>query len=253
MEKLYDFIKKSIDQERLSHSYLFISQDVLLIHNSLDKISALMMGVDNEEFLNRAIFSERIIVGDMIDQVIERKEIKKILDFSNLKPIFSKRRLVVIKNVHLLTLSAANNLLKIIEEPPAHVIFFLITDRPDLLIKTIISRCTIIKNQRGYLSNNKLLYNNETFHDLHRSSLNKRFLLAEQLSKEEGNKIKSFLNEWLSYLINSLVNGTKNTKQKNDIKLIEEIRRAKRRIETTYINPRLMLERLFIKIDNSSN
>ncbi len=40
---------------------------------------------------------------------------------------------------------------------------------------------------------------------------------------------------------------------KDPNELIEEIRKAKRRIETTYINPRLMLERLFIKIDNSSN
>jgi len=252
MEKLYDFIKKSIDQERLSHSYLFISRNTLLINNSLDKISALMMGIESEEFLNRAMFSERIIVGDVIDQVIERKEIKKILDFSSLKPIFSKRRLIVIKNVHLLTLPAANNLLKIIEEPPSHVVFFLITHRPDLLIKTIISRCTIIKDQE-HLINNKLLHNNETFRSLHRASLNKRFLLAEQLGKEDENKIKIFLNEWLSHLINGLMNGTRNTKQDHDIKLIEEIRKAKRRIETTYINPRLMLERLFIKIDSSSN
>jgi len=252
MEKLYDFIKKSIDQERLSHSYLFVSQEILSINDALDKISALIMGIDNEDFFGRAMLSERVIIGDATDQVIERKEITKILDFSKLKPIFSKRRLVIIKNVHLLTLPAANNLLKIVEEPPAHVVFFLITNRPDLLIKTIISRCTIIKDPK-HLSNHGKLYDKGTFRDLHKSNLNKRFLLAEQLSKEDENKIKSYLDGWLLYLFGNLVNEAKNTKQKNDIKLIEEIRKAKRKIETTYINPRLMLERLFIKIDSSSN
>jgi hypothetical protein len=252
MEKLYDFVKKSIDQKRLSHSYLFISQDILSISDSLDKISALIMDIDNEDFLNRAMFSERIIIGDATDQVIERKEIIKILDFCRLKPILSKRRLVVIKNVHLLTLPAANNLLKIVEEPPAHVVFFLITNRPDLLIKTIISRCTIIKD-RGFSNDPDKQYDREVFNDLHKSGLNKRFLLAEQLSKEDENRIKSFLNEWLSYLIDNLISKVKNTKQDYDIRLIEEIKKAKKKIETIYINPRLMLERLFIKIDSSSN
>lgn len=249
MERLHDFIKKSIGQERLSHSYLFVSQDILSISDSLDKTSALIMDINNEDFLGRAMLSERIIIGDATDQVIERKEIMKVLDFCKLKPIFSKRRLVIIKNVHLLTLPAANNLLKIVEEPPAHVVFFLITHRPDLLIKTIVSRCTVIKDHK-YLSNHGKLYDKETFRNLHKSSLNKRFLLAEQLGKEDENKIKNYLDGWLLYLFGNLVNGTKNTKQKNDIKLIEEIRKAKRRIETTYINPRLMLERLFIKIDS---
>lgn len=41
--------------------------------------------------------------------------------------------------------SAANKLLKMIEEPPEKTIFLLVSDEPDKIIPTIMSRCQLIR------------------------------------------------------------------------------------------------------------
>jgi|GEM_PF-2071099 len=58
------------------------------------------------------------------------------------KGLLSQYRLVQIANAHLMTVSAANALLKMLEEPPQGVHFFLSTDQPAQLPATIMSRCS---------------------------------------------------------------------------------------------------------------
>lgn len=58
-----------------------------------------------------------------------------------LNPYLGTAAVVLIDNAHEMNLSAANTLLKTLEEPPANVFLFLITDAPQLLPETIISRC----------------------------------------------------------------------------------------------------------------
>ena len=52
-----------------------------------------------------------------------------------------RRRVCIIDNVETMNTEFANRMLKILEEPPSGVCFILITDQPDLLLPTIISRC----------------------------------------------------------------------------------------------------------------
>ena len=51
------------------------------------------------------------------------------------------RRVCIIDHVETMNTEFANRMLKILEEPPTGVCFILITDQPDLLLPTIISRC----------------------------------------------------------------------------------------------------------------
>ncbi|MGA2775687.1 MAG: DNA polymerase III subunit [Candidatus Omnitrophota bacterium] len=51
----------------------------------------------------------------------------------------------IIDNAHNLNPSASNALLKVLEEPPQGSVIILITDKPFLLFKTIVSRCKAIK------------------------------------------------------------------------------------------------------------
>lgn len=51
------------------------------------------------------------------------------------------RRVCIIDYVETMNTEFANRMLKILEEPPTGVCFILITDQPDLLLPTIISRC----------------------------------------------------------------------------------------------------------------
>ncbi len=56
-------------------------------------------------------------------------------------PVTGKYKVFIIDEVHMLTDSAFNALLKTLEEPPAHAIFILATTEPQKLPATILSRC----------------------------------------------------------------------------------------------------------------
>ncbi len=56
-------------------------------------------------------------------------------------PASSKYRVYIIDEVHMLSISAFNALLKTLEEPPSHVIFILATTEVHKLPATILSRC----------------------------------------------------------------------------------------------------------------
>lgn len=57
-------------------------------------------------------------------------------------PFFSKYKMYILDEVHMLSKSAGNALLKTLEEPPAHCIFVLCTTDPEKMLETILSRCT---------------------------------------------------------------------------------------------------------------
>ncbi|MDD4953994.1 MAG: DNA polymerase III subunit delta' [Candidatus Omnitrophica bacterium] len=65
-------------------------------------------------------------------------------DFA-LRPYEGRQKVFVIDQAHNLTASAANALLKILEEPPSDNLIILVTDKPALLFKTIISRCKTMR------------------------------------------------------------------------------------------------------------
>lgn len=56
-------------------------------------------------------------------------------------PSNGKYRVYIVDEVHMLSTSAFNALLKTLEEPPSHVIFILATTEPHKILPTILSRC----------------------------------------------------------------------------------------------------------------
>jgi DNA polymerase-3 subunit gamma/tau len=66
---------------------------------------------------------------------------ENIISFSRLAPSVTKYKVFIIDEVHMLSPSAFNALLKTIEEPPSYVIFILCTTEIHKVPLTIISRC----------------------------------------------------------------------------------------------------------------
>ena len=69
------------------------------------------------------------------------EDIRDIRDEVNFSPSALRYRVYIVDEVHMLSTSAFNALLKTLEEPPAHVIFILATTELQKLPATIISRC----------------------------------------------------------------------------------------------------------------
>ena len=70
-----------------------------------------------------------------VEQVRELRENLKYM------PGHSRYKIYIIDEVHMLSAGAFNALLKTLEEPPAHVLFFFATTEPHKIPPTILSRC----------------------------------------------------------------------------------------------------------------
>lgn len=68
-------------------------------------------------------------------------EIRDLREKIGYLPSVNKYKVYIVDEVHMLTDSAFNALLKTLEEPPAHALFILATTEPQKLPATILSRC----------------------------------------------------------------------------------------------------------------
>lgn len=69
------------------------------------------------------------------------EETREMLEKVNYPPQFSKYKVYIIDEVHMLSNAAFNALLKTLEEPPYYMVFILATTEPQKIPPTILSRC----------------------------------------------------------------------------------------------------------------
>jgi DNA polymerase III subunit gamma/tau len=96
-------------------------------------------------------------------------DVRILIESAKTPPLVGPRKIYIIDEVHMLSKPAMNALLKILEEPPAYLVFLLATTNPEKLIPTVLSRLT------------KLNLSTHTEQDI--------VLKLEQTSQSEGLKI----------------------------------------------------------------
>jgi len=62
-------------------------------------------------------------------------------------PAIGRRRVYILENADTLNESAANSLLKVLEEPPPYALFILLAPHPARVLPTIVSRCQMVRVQ----------------------------------------------------------------------------------------------------------
>ena len=111
-------------------------------------------------------------------------DIREIIENAKYKPIMARYKVYIIDEVHMLSNSAFNALLKTLEEPPEHVKFILATTEIKKIPLTVMSRC-----QRF---------------DLHRLTIEELANYLQNIAKKEGVEIK----ERASMLISKAAGGS---------------------------------------------
>ena len=128
-------LKNAIEKNQISHAYLFYGPRGTG-KTSIAKIFA--NEVNNNEVYQKENVDIIEIDAASNNGVDEVRDIKEAIKFL---PSEGKYKVYIIDEVHMLTTAAFNALLKILEEPPAHVIFILATTEIHKIPSTILSRC----------------------------------------------------------------------------------------------------------------
>jgi DNA polymerase-3 subunit delta' len=95
--------------------------------------------------------------------IINADDCNEIITTLSYKSYESDYKVMIIWMVEKLYYTAAPKILKILEEPPDKTLFILISEEPDQIIKTILSRTLMVKIPRSALSANATT-EEETFH-----------------------------------------------------------------------------------------
>lgn len=144
-------LKNALILKRVAHAYLFSgirgTGKTTLARIFSKALNCLQLSPEGEP-CNACASCKEITSGSSLD-VIEIdgashrgiEDIRQINETVIFTPAKSAYRIYIIDEVHMLTKEAFNALLKTLEEPPQHVIFFLATTEIHKVPNTILSRC----------------------------------------------------------------------------------------------------------------
>ena len=149
-EHITETLKKQVETGRLSHAYLFIGTRGTG-KTTCAKILAKAVNCEhpvNGNPCNQCAACRGIDDGSILD-VVELDaasnngvdNVRALRDEAVFSPANVRKRVYIIDEVHMLSPSAFNALLKILEEPPAHLMFILATTELHKVPATILSRC----------------------------------------------------------------------------------------------------------------
>ncbi len=261
----------------MEHAYLFSGQEMIG-----KRTFALELGhflTHPESYL--AINPDLLFLGN---ESLGIDEIRKLKSFLNLKPYAGRYKVAIIDDAHQMGAEAANAMLKVLEEPPAHSLIILISANPQALLPTIYSRCVEIKfppHSRAELlkylgklglsrvqaefladfSNGRLglayrlkekdtfkniKKNLEDFNKLLKSNLNDRMKFAEKvLAGDNGSEqAVELLLYWIFYLRSNFSQKLKI----NRAKVLKNLLTTRQILSQPQFNQRLALENLLINL-----
>ncbi len=143
-------LKNQIKLNRLTHAYLFCGPRGTG-KTSTAKIFAKAVNCTHSQDGNPCeMCAECVALSENNTDIVEIdaasnnrvEEVRDLREKVAFPPMIGKYKVYIIDEVHMLTDSAFNALLKTLEEPPKHVIFILATTEIHKLPATILSRCT---------------------------------------------------------------------------------------------------------------
>lgn len=147
-EYIVKTLKNAITKNQISHAYLF-SGPRGTGKTSLAKLFAKTINCTGENKPCGECDNCKETLNNTHPDIIELDaasnnsidNIRDIISKVKYPPLFGKYKVYIIDEVHMLSTSAFNALLKTLEEPPANVIFILATTEPQKIIPTVLSRC----------------------------------------------------------------------------------------------------------------
>ena len=232
------FLKKAAELGRIPHALLFYGQD------SGEKMSAALEFVklvNGPDALN-GVRPDLVVIEPQEDKEIKIAQIRELHNKLSLKSYSAPFKAAIINQAHYLNQEAQSAFLKLLEEPRGRTIFILITEYPEMLLPTILSRVERLRfcSPAGQALSKE---GAEKISKIIKSDLGKLFQYAKELADDPQN-LKKTLESWLSYFREALLSDPSQSKI---IKILKTIQKTHYLISTTNVNPRLALEILMLE------
>ncbi len=149
-EHITTILKNEVKGQKLAHSYLFTGSRGTGKTSCAKILAKAVNCLDQKEGNPCGVceICEGLEDGSILD-VTEMdaasnssvEDIRQLREEAFFTPAVTRYRVYIIDEVHMLSANAFNALLKIMEEPPSHIIFILATTELHKVLPTIISRC----------------------------------------------------------------------------------------------------------------
>lgn len=227
-----DIVLSQIKNNKQFGSYLLICQSYDLIQEKINQI------IDELNISQVDFFS----LGEATR--IKIAEIRSLQSFISLRPYSGYYKLAFIRHAELLTIEAANALLKILEEPPARSLIILASPTKAKIISTIVSRCQVIRlNSPLRVSNDKLRIIEDEIDMLTHLNVAQKFAFIDKLIKDvDEEAIVDKLTGWLYFLKSHMI-ASKKTQN-----IVKKIQKNQNLLLSTNINKKLLLENLILEL-----
>src|SRR3989338_6820188 len=149
-EHVTQTLQNALEQKRIHHAYLFCGSRGVgktTVARILAKALNCEQGLAKEP-CNKCTVCQEVTSGHSLDveeidgasntSVDDVREVREQVKYL---PTKGRYRIYIIDEVHMLSTSAFNALLKTLEEPPPHVLFIFATTEWQKIPSTILSRC----------------------------------------------------------------------------------------------------------------
>jgi len=281
-KKQWEFLKKSADLHQFSHAFLFSGQEKLGKKKIALEWASLLLGKSVENF-----HPDLILVEPQGKKEIQIEQIRELIWKLSLKPYSASSKIAIIDEAHTMNHHAQTCLLKTLEEPKGETILILISQAPEYLLPTIISRVETLKfypvaeeeikkyllgqgaeektaegiaeislgrpgRALDFLSQPQKIKSFQAKTDkikkISAADLALRFQYVKDLA-EEPQDLKEDLDIWLGYFRNILLSKENNKYSASDLRnILKNIQTTEYLISTTNVNTKLALENLMLRI-----
>ncbi len=136
-EKQKEILTKSIENNSISHAYLFLGQEGIGKFKLACEFAKKILNTDNLK--NNPDFKVIKRREDKKDIVVEQIR-KELIDDVYIVPATGDRKVYIIDDAQQLNVAAQNTLLKTLEEPPRYITIILIASNLSAFLTTILSR-----------------------------------------------------------------------------------------------------------------